>query len=333
MKINSAYLESSLGKLQGLRFILVYGQEEGQIRLVSQKLQKLFLKDGDIDFNLVCFNFKQVRDDIALLKNEMASVSLLGGDKVIVIEDCPATVAKDILETIKKPIGKAKIIMVSDDLKPTSNLRKLFEAEDSCAAIACYKDDPGQMTKFIGQYLSKLGVTYEPAVPSALANLLPANRLLVTNELEKLVTYCYQEKITLDDAAKVIAGGKELLLDDLCFALFKQNKQAIIKLLSTVVAEETNFVLIIRTLLKYAMRLLEIKNHMNNGATAEKAVDSIKPPVFFRQKDNLIAVAKTISLEKVDWWVKKLLQLELECKSGKFNPQQIIYNFIVQEAA
>jgi len=331
MKINSAQLDNWLQKLSALRLVLVYGPEEGQIRLVTQKLYKHFLSDSDPDFNLVTFNYKQIKDDLSTLRDEMASVSLLGGNKVIVIEDCAATIAKELQELLKKPIGKAKVILVSDDLKPTSNLRKLFEGEEHCAAIACYKDDVRQMQKFISEYMTSNSMQYEVSVPQALANILPANRLLVTSELEKLNTYCNREKIKLEDVAASVADCKELLLDELCFAFLRPEGKAIPKLITTMIAEDTNFVLIIRVLLRYTLRMLEVKNAMRLGKNAETAVAALKPPVFFKQRDNLTQLARVVALEKLSLLLKKLLQLEMDCKSGKLDPQLLTFNFLVQE--
>lgn len=333
MKINSAQLDNWLQKLTALRLVLVFGPEEGQIRLVTQKLYKHFLGDSNPDFNLVTFNYKQIKDDPSLLRDEMASISLLGGNKVIVIEDCAAMIAKELQELLKKPIGKAKVILVGDDLKPTSNLRKLFESEEHCAAIACYKDDVRQMQKFIIEYLTKHSVQLEASIPQVLANILPANRLLVTNELEKLITYCNHEKIKLEDVMASVADGRELLLDELCFAFLKPDRKMIPKLINTMVAEDTNFVLIIRVLLRYVLRMLEVKSTMSLGKNAEQAVAALKPPVFFKQRDNLIQLARIVSQEKMGLFLKKLLQLEIDCKSGKLDPHLLTFNFLVQEVA
>lgn len=329
MKLNAAYIDSWLKKIPTtMRFFLIYGPEEGNIRITLQKIQKQLLQGGDSEFNLVHIDLKKIRDDISILNDEMKSISLLGGRKVIVIEGVSGSPNKDIIELFKKAPGNAYCILLADDLKPNSSVRKLFDEQEHTISIACYKDDVVQMSNFIREQLTALGALFDADIPKLMAEIMPPNRLLVMREIEKLALYASGQKINEEHVAECIVDASEMKFDELCDAYIKTNQQKIANIVMMMDEEDANFMLIIRVLTKYVMRLLEVRAHMDMGLNAEMAVTKLYPPVFFKAKDNLINIAKNIKDEHLYNVLLALTKLEIECKSGFVNPELLMRKFI-----
>lgn len=331
MKINSNAIDSWLKSLpSNLRFAVIYGQDSGQAKIVSDKIIKAISSNSEV--NVISLSFDDIKGNHSSLSDEMASLSLLGDRKIIVINDAPATLSKEFQEILKNPKGDAILIFLAEELKPTSNLRKLSETSEIGISIACYKDDPRVLQTVIRSYLIENQVKFDQDVPAYLAEILPPNRLLIQNELNKLVIFSLNQNkpIEVDDIEQVVGDASELGLDELCIALVTRNKEAMQKQISKMIAEEKSFVFVLRVLLRYVMRILEVYSSMEKSKTIEEGVGGLMPPVFFKQKDNLIRAIKTTSASLVKGLLKRLLQLELDCKNTRLDPQTLVCNFLTQ---
>lgn len=78
------------------------------------------------------------------------------------------------------------------------------------------------------------------------------------------------------------------------------------------------------------MRILEVYAATEQSKSIEQGVSSLTPPVFFKQKDNLIKIIKSVPAPHIKTTLKKLLQLELDCKNTRIDPQVLVCNFLTQ---
>jgi DNA polymerase III subunit delta len=328
MKINANLIENFLQKIpSGLKVFLLYGPDEGRIRITLDRLIKHYKKAGDVAVERL--DFKDVRNDIRILSDELNSISLFNDTKLVIVENCVATLNKDFINLIANLRNGSELILVAGDLKPTSNLRKTCETLDVCAVIACYKDDPYQMQQYIREYLSSQKFSFDKDVPYLISEILPSNRMLVAGELEKLITYAFDNaSITKDDVIDVISESSEITLDELCVAFITKNRLLIQENIARATSDNTSFMLLIRVLQKYVVRLIEILNHKETGLSTEQAVSKLVPPVFFKQKDNVVRCADSISKSRAFNLLDSLLQLEISCKSSSFSPEILLYNYL-----
>jgi len=330
MKINANTIESYLKNVpKSIQFFLVYGHEPSQIHLIKQKLLNAFTQDQtEEDLNISNFSFSKIKESASLLADEMSSNSLFGGRTILVIEDSPAALGKDFIKVLKEPRGDAIVIFLADELKPTSSLRKNCETLPNCVAIACYKDDKSSLQRYINETFRSKNMPCSPDVPGILADALPANRMLVNSEIEKLLIYKLGDNtpINIDDIKAVSMGTGELSLDDLCMAIALKNGPLTQKSIAGLIADDKNFIFVIRVLLKYFVRIFEAKVAMEQGLSAMQAVSKLMPPVFFKQKDNLVMVCGRVSTARAVALIKRLVQLELECKNSSISPELLTFN-------
>lgn len=331
MKLNANTFNTFIKNVPStLRFFLIYGPEGGKVKNVSSKLTDYFLKSSNDNLNLITLNYKQIKDNCRILMDEMLELSLLGGRKVIIIEACAATINKELQELIKTPPkGDAIVIFLAEELKPISSLRKTCEINSHSIAIACYKDDPEQIKAFIRQYLYERKLNCSQNALNMLAYLLPSNQILIVNELEKLITYKFNDtNINENDVTACFNDSSEVIFDELCLAFALEDRKIIQKYITKMQFEDSNFVMILRILLKYFLKLTEIKTKEEQGISIEQAVNGLSPPVFFKQRENIITAAKKLSLLQIRNRLKDLLFLELMCKKGLFDPQMITFNYL-----
>jgi DNA polymerase-3 subunit delta len=330
MKIYNYQLDGWLKNhsLHELNFVLVFGPDEGAIESTGELVAKNWLSSGD--YEVIKKDFKEIKDDFSTCLSELNSVSLFGQRNLLVITNSGASLNKEILSTLERSGYGGKILFKGNDLKASSSFRKFAENSPKGLSIGCYKEDSKQIALFIRQFFQEQKVDAAGGVVELLSTVLPPNKILIRSELEKLITYCLGRQINAEDIGDVVCGGQELALDELCVAMIAGNKQAIVNLMRKAEQQDENFMLIIRVLQRYVMRILTAKSQMQQGMDATSAVAKLTPPVFFKQRDELIRVCNTANVQNILALNTDLVKLERDCKFAPLDHYSMITNFLIQ---
>lgn len=325
MKLISSNIQSLFGNKPLPQLILIYGPEEAEVNVSKQKIIRFLQKSEAEEIEVINIPYAVVRENPIALRDEMASLSLLNNKRVIVVTDAAATISKDLIEVIKRSKGSSTVIFIAGDLSKSSSMRKFFEEEINILAIACYKPDQMRLKKLVREYLDKEGFKYQNEIVDTIVEILPANEHIIRNELNKLSIYLGQQKqIAYEDIINAIGVNAEISLDDLCAALVAGNVNQVQKYLNSLQSADVNFMLIIRVLANFLVKVIKLKSLIEEGKNLEQAIFSLKPPVFFKQKDNLVTAAKKLSLDQALLLFKIMVDIELKCKKGLAQPEVIL---------
>ena len=109
--------------------------------------------------------------------------------------------------------------------------------------------------------------------------------------------------------------------DKLKDAAFLGRKSDTNKLLSDTILENEKNILYINSINQRLRKLMEINN---NSGNIEKAVSNLKPPVFWKDKPNLISQAKVWDKEKIKKMMKDTYNLEIKIKSNSSIDKHIL---------
>lgn len=327
MKVTSLNFEKwFLTQSSGVKTFLIYGQDPGQARIISRKIVAKESAAGEVEQKN--YDYKEIKDDPSILTDDLTGQSLFGEKKVILIENVANTVTKELLDIIKLSKGDYTLILIADQLKPNSNIRKYAETGDNTASIACYADDEKTLKTFMTGFFIEKKMKVSRDTIDFLSQIVPPNRLLIQNELEKLCLYANNNVEGLDKEvlADIIGDASEIKLDELCYAFVLDKKHILPGIVRKIEEENTSFILVLRVVQKYLMRLLEIYGHVEGGDNIVSAVNKLKPPVFFKQKDRLMEVARATNKAKVKRKLKSLLNTEIAVKNTTTDPLLITLN-------
>jgi len=92
-------------------------------------------------------------------------------------------------------------------------------------------------------------------------------------------------------------------------------------------SENINFVVIVRGLVNYFMKLQLIKFQVKNGANFSEITK--KQRIFWKQVPVLQKHLGVWNLGKINHILKKLVEIEVKCKSTGSNPEMILERFLV----
>ncbi len=123
---------------------LIFGADPMRIALKRQQLiSKLLGPAGEEEMRLTRLPASDLRKDPALLTDALKAVGFFPGLRVALVEDANEAVGPIITQSLAEwAPGDAQIIVTAGALKPTSKLRKAFEAHTKTYATAIYDNPP-----------------------------------------------------------------------------------------------------------------------------------------------------------------------------------------------
>jgi DNA polymerase-3 subunit delta len=268
---------------------LLYGPDQGLVREYAQNLSLKCVANLNDPFSVTEFTGPQLRLNPNILVDAVYSMSLVGGDCVVLIRDAQDSIADTLEYIFSQAIQAWPILIEANALTPRSSLRRMFEQHINLAAIACYPEEGHALEFFIKTFMSQEELVIEPGALSFLCSSLAGNRQIVRRELEKLTLYCLAKpnglkKVTESDAIDCVGDSSETSLDNLVFAVGDGNQANIDKTLNKAFSEGINPVVVIRAIQRHFQRLHFVHGQMSEGSNLDQALGKLRPPVFFKRK-------------------------------------------------
>lgn len=296
--------------------ILVYGPDSGLVKERANTMGKTVVADLNDPFNAVTLTADQLADDPARLSDEAGAISMMGGDRLIRIEDGADKLTILVKEYLENPSESALVIIQADALGPKSSLRKLCESAKNAAAVPCYVEDERDVARVIRETLQQAGLAADPDAVQWLAANISGDRARVRSELEKLITYKGDDKtnVSLADAQAACGAGSAQGLDDLVYAVAGRNAAAAMRSYVLLMEEGVAFIAILRGLQNHFRKLHLVRSHMNEGADMDSAMKTLSPPIFFKQAPMFKAQVNSWNLLVLDQVLLRLNALEAQCK-------------------
>ncbi len=259
--------------------------------------------------------------DPALLMDEACAMSLTGGRRVVRVQRAGDGLAAAFDSVLKARVGSdgpedSLVIVEAGDLGPRSTLRKLFETAKSGAAVPCYSDEGHRLEAFIADTLRSAGHGVESGVAGWLASSLGADRAITRRELEKLSLYAGSgAQITLQDAQACVGDSGAHAFDSAAIAAITGNYADLDRALTRSEIEGGGPVTILRALSGALIRVHLASGLRDAGASPSEAVAALRPPVFFKQRDWILAALNRWSTENLARALGIVQEAEEACKT------------------
>ncbi|MBL1146956.1 MAG: DNA polymerase III subunit delta [Pseudomonadota bacterium] len=323
MKIQTRDIDRFVQKPDpGCRAFLVYGPDEGLVRERAAILGKHVVEDLSDPFNVIDLPGTVVEEDPARLADELAAMSMMGGRRLIRIRDGAekaAAMIEDALKTVHAAGngGDNVLVIEAGDLKPAAKLRSLFEKMKDGAAIPCYVDDAGNLSRILAQDFSAQGLQIDRDALMSLSAKLVGDRALARSMVEKIITYIGPDggTVTLDDVLACTEDSSLLYIDDMTRAAFAGDAVTAGQMLERLFQEGTHAVGILRGLQNHCKRLLFVKALVAAGENQTGAMKKLRPPVFFKAEKAFTAHLNIWAPADLKMLLEQLTDTEAACKT------------------
>lgn len=256
-----------------------------------------------------------------------------GGRRVVRVRDGRDDCAEACTRLLDNGDMEALVVVEAGDLPKRSALRRLFEGAGNAAAVPCYTDDGEALDGVIRASLEAEKIRVSPGARAMLLERLGADRMLSRAELAKLVSYVGPGAVVEEaDVEAVVGDANEASIDDVCFAAFGGDQAALDTALARAYADNLMPVVMVRAAMRHVERLMVVVSQIYNGGSAEQAVGSLRPPIFFKR---LAAFSGQVRRWKRDALLRafsRLMEAELRCKTTGL-PAEAICNRALMEIA
>ena len=309
------------------KFILLYGKNEG----LKNEIINVLTKDKK---NASNHDEKEILENQNSFLESILSKSLFDEEKIIIIKRSSDKILKIIDDLYKKNIQDVTIILNADNLEKKSKLRTFFEKEKQFICIACYPDNDQTLSKLAYNFLRDKKISISPSNINLIVNKCNGDRETLINELQKIELFSKDGKtISSENISRLINLNENHSISELIDNCLAKNSKKIISILNENNFSNEDCMMITRSFLIKAKKLLALSITFESNKNIELTVSSARPPIFWKEKE--------ITKQQISKWkpqnIKKLIysinEIELQIKKNINNSINLITDFILHQSS
>ena len=298
------------------RAILVYGPDNGLMKERARTMGKTVVADLNDPFNVIVLDADTLVEDPARLSDEARAMSLMGGARLIRIENGADKIAPVLREYLEDPSPDNLVIIEAGELGPKSPLRALFEKSQNAAAVPCYVEDEKGVAMLIRQMLTESGYSAQADAVTWLASNIAGDRGRARSEIEKLMLYMGKASntVTLADAQAACGEAGTADLDEFVYAVAGAKRDIALTAFLKLTDEGVAPIVVLRTLQNHFRKLHYTQSAIAQGASVEEAMKSLQPPIFFKLEQPFKSQLQRWPMARLQAVLSRLSDLEAQTK-------------------
>ena len=305
--------------------ILLHGKNEGlQKEVLSENFISSF--DGIVnkyDESDFIYNFETIL-------SEILNKSLFDDSKIIIVSRVSDKILKNIEKIIEKNLVDVKIILKSGVLEKKSKLRNFFEKSKILISVPFYDDNLQTLANLANEFLRKNKIKISRESLNLLVNRSSGSRDHLKLELEKILYYSLSKKnIDFEIIQKLSNLAESHNVSELADNYLAKNQKNVARILNENNYSNEDCILIIRTILNKSKRLLNIVDSYENNKNLDEVISSVRPPIFWKDKDIVKKQATSWKLDDLKKNIYKINEIEAILKTNSQNSLNLISDFIV----
>ena len=308
-------------------FYLVYGKNEG---LKTECINKILSKNDIKVFN---YDEKQIRDEIETFYENILSNSLFESSKRIIINRASDKIFETIKDLVDRDLNNIKIIINAGILDTRSKLRSLFEKNKDLICIPTYPDNNNTLSELAAVFFRKEKISISQQSINLIVEKCGGDRNNLNNELNKIKDYSVEKKqITSEQILKLVNLSENYASSELIDHCLAKNINKTINILSENNYNSDECIIILRTFLSKAKRILKLAIEFEKNKDINKTINSAKPPIFWKDKDIIKIQLDKWKPTKIKELISGINDAELNIKKNYSNSVLIITNFILEKS-
>jgi DNA polymerase-3 subunit delta len=270
--------------------VLVFGPDQGLVHERANVLARSIVPDLNDPFRISELDEARLTADPACLWDEAASLSMVGGRRVVRIRSAGNALAQVLGRFIAGPAGDALVIVEAGDLQKSSALRQVFTNSNRAAALGCYPDTAEDLEVLVTSVLAKDGLSIDPDALTVLVSRLGSDRGVTRSELEKLALYALGENRVTEAHINAILGDESALrIEEIADAAGLGEYVRLDRTLTRLWAAGTAAGTVLRRAMGHFQQILAMKEEIADGANAQELLKKQRPPIHFSRSRALLA--------------------------------------------
>jgi DNA polymerase-3 subunit delta len=311
--LKSYIVEQDVSVLENYQATLIYGQNNGIKEDIKQKI-----RDKNNNSEIIIFFEEELLKNKNILFQNIVNESLFNEKKIIFIYEASDKIFDQVYECLEKENKNIKINIFSHNLEKKSKLRNLFEKNTNLAIFPCYEDNERTLIAYINKELKEYkGLTGE------IINLIIYNsntdRRIIKSELVKIKYFFLNKKITKEEIFEILNIKDDTSFDKIRDSALSGDKIKINKLLSEMELLNVDAFFYLNSLNYRVMKLQEVIRISDGKSNRyEQALESLKPPIFWKDKPIIVQQLHKWNLKKLSQVAEEIGETEILMKKNSY---------------
>lgn len=274
--------------------ILVHGRDHGLVGESFAALIKAYGAETDDPFALVQLDGAELDREPDRLVNEVMTVSMFGGNRVIGVRASGSkTIDRQVEAVLSVESAGGIVIIAAGDLKKTQPLRQRIERHRRALAVPCYNDDGPGLDRLIEAELGEARSVLTSEARVLLRSVLGADRLASRQELRKLRFYAEgSDRIDVEAVMAAVSDAGVLALDAFIEAVAGGDPGRAEHEFDRLTASGMAPTAIATATLRHLQALDAAIAVRASGGSIEDALRSFRPPPFRDRRDAAVRQIK-----------------------------------------
>ena len=314
-------------KFDKQNFFLIYGENEGFKAEIIQNLKKNF--NGNVEN----YDETQILANKELFYEKIFNQSLFENEKIVIVNRCSEKIYEVIENIFEKKILDTKIIFNANILEKKSKLRNLFEKEEKLIIIPTYKDTSVSLLEIAKKFFYNYKISISQEAINLLVSRCNGDRGYLKTELDKILIYMHDKnKINLEEIYKLTNLSENFSINELVDTSLSKNFQKTSEIINESNYKLEDGIIILRTYLQRAKRLLNIYERQTNSTNWESLINDHKPPIFWKDKPIIKKQLEKWSKLKIKDLIDNINKTEIYLKKNSSNSLFLVFNLIYEAA-
>ena len=322
------YFELEKTNFKKNNLFLFYGLNNG---LKNEIIEKNFVKNNNL--KLINYDENSILNNTKHFLNELTNKSFFDEGKIYKIDRATDKIL-NFLEKIKDlDLEDSILIINSGQLEKKSKLRNFFEKNKSYICVPFYPDDNRKLFTLALNFFKEKNISISPESINLLVDRSREDRENLKLELDKIEMYCLDKKnISLDEVMILSNLSENYQVFELVDNCLAKNTKKTINILNENNYSSEDCILIIRSLLIKAKRLLKLKEINHKIQNLDDVILSYKPTIFWKEKDIVKKQIQNWNVKDVHKLIYKINEIEILIKKNFSNSLNILSDFIIFES-
>ena len=318
-----------------IRLVLLYGPDTSASADHARSVARRF---PDADGELIIAAASLTGDPAALVA-AASEIPMFGGTRIIRVDDA----GEDVLPAVSQLLDAAAaspVVIVAGALKKGSKLVARVEAAANAIAVVSYAPDAAATANAIVDIASGFGLRLARDAIAAIAQATAGDRGVARQEIAKLALYVDARpdapaSAALADVAAIGADLADADLGALVDGVVSGNPAEVSRQLVDFAATVPGIVMV-RAVARRLWLLLDLRAAVDGGASASRAVDAARPPIFWKDRPLVVMQVAKWRTGAIRTALTRVLDAERTVKrsgsAGDVAVNQLLLSLSVQAA-
>ena len=335
MKISSENFLKSINKEYcDYSLILICGSNQGLIDLLFKSLLKKKSVDINDPFTVSKLNIENLIDNPSCLSEALSTYSLISNKRTVLLDLCNSSITKKItdivISALKLEVDNYNLFIKADNLRTQSEFVKYINNSKLGLLVTCYEETLVNIKTKLLNIFNEKDLKFNNNFISELTSRFSNDSSINQMEIEKLKTFLISnDEVNETTLLNLINNNSDANINKIAIYCGNGNVKEALFFYEKTVQSSISPISVIKTIFKHFKIIESVLYLVNNGNNIDYAMNSLKPPVFFKDKPHITAQTKLWTIKKINLVKKRLIDSEIKCKNNIINDKLLIAQLVL----